>query len=152
MNKLITNEINKTLFRKQYNLSGEFSNDGGFDLYNKVSFITFKPHLGPVVKLNVLCTNSNASGTQSKLTLKRVNGISFYFQFWFSVIFATITAAIGIFMLFKNGPNTAEVLYLPIFGIVYLFVVNLIADSTTKDLISRIEKILKNENIIYRKL
>ncbi len=151
LNEIISSEINKNVFKKKYNLSGEYSNDVGINIYNGVSFITFKPNLGPLIKLNVMCSNSNKDGTESSLKLKRINGITFYVQYWFSLIFTGITLSISLYQIITNGFSKIEILFLPIFGIVYFFIIRLIASSSTDNLISKIENILKAERIKYIK-
>ena len=152
LNEIISSEIKKNVFKKGYNLSGEFSNDGGIEIYNSVSVVTFQPNLGPLIKLNLTCFNSNSDGTESSLKLKRVNGISFYAQYWFSLIFTGITFLISAYQIIINGLEKIEILFLPIFGIAYFFFIRLIANSSSDSLISKIESILKAERIKYEKL
>lgn len=152
LNEIISSEINKNVFKKKHNLSGEILHNGGIEIYNSVSLVMFEPNLGPLVKLNIDCSNSNQNGTESNLKLERVNGITFYIQYWFSLIFTLITFGIGIYQMFSIGFEKTEFLFLPLFGIGYHFLIRIIANGTTDSLISKVEKILRKEKIKYKKL
>ncbi|WP_460219325.1 hypothetical protein [Psychroserpens sp. MEBiC05023] len=152
LNEIISSEINKNVFKKKYNLSGEYSNDGGIEIYNGISFITFQPNLGPLIKLNITCLNSNIDGTESILKLTRINGVTFYIQYWFSLIFTVITFTISLYLIIINGFDKIEIMFLPIIGTAYFFIIKLIANSSTDILISKIENILKTERIKNKKL
>ena len=152
LNDIITSEIKKNVFRKKHNLSGEILYEGEIEIYNSVSFITFKPNLGPLVKLNLSCANINSCGTESNLKLERVNGLTFYMQYWFSLIFVVVTIGIVVYQVFVNKTSEVEISFLPIFGIGYHFLIRLIANSMTESLISKVEKMLNREKIEYKKL
>lgn len=152
LNEIILSEINESLFKKRFNLSGDISNDNTIEVYNCVSLIVFKPNLGPLIKLNVNVVNVNNKETESLLKLKSINGLSFYVQYWFSLIFISITFLISLYYIITTGFKNIESLFLPIVGIVYFFIIKLIASSSTKSLISRIENIIKIEKIKFNKL
>jgi hypothetical protein len=153
LNEIIKTEIKEKAFKKRNNLSGKYSDDGGFDLFNTFSFLYSEPNLGPLVKLNLKSVNSNREGTESNLTLKRINGKNYKAHFWFAVFFITMTFIIAIYQTFVNGINKSLViLVLPIFGLIYLLVIELFASSTISNLIKRIEKIMTEEKIEYVKL
>ena len=110
LNEIISSEIQKNVFKKRHNLSGKISYEGGIEIYNSVSFIVFKPNLGPIVKLNLTCVNSNTNGTESNLKAERVNGLTFYIQYWFSLLFTLIAVGIGIYQIFENGFEKIEII------------------------------------------
>lgn len=152
LNEILLSEINESLFKKRFNLSGDISNDNTIEVYNCVSLIVFKPNLGPLIKLNVNVVNENNKETESLLKLERINGLSFYVQYFFSLIFISITFLISLYYIITTGFKNIESLFLPIVGIVYFFIIKLIANSSTKGLISKIESMLKIEKIRYVKI
>ena len=152
LNEIVLSEIKKNIFKKRHNLSGETSHDGGIEIYNGVSLIMFKPNLGPLVKLNLTCVNSNTNGTESNLKVERVNGLTFYIQYWFSILFTIVAVGIGIFQIIENGFENFEIIFLPLFGVGYHFLIRFIANVSTSSLISKVEKMLKKERIEYKKL
>ena len=152
LNEIVSSEINKNVFKKRHNLTGEISYDGGIEIYNSASFVMFKPNLGPLVILNLSCSNLNAEGTESKLKMKRTDGLTFLIHYWFSLIFAVVTFGIAIYYMSVNGFDKLDPLFLPIFGLIYNYVIRLIAKGTTSYLISKVEKMLSTEKIKYKKL
>lgn len=152
LNEIILSEINESLFKKRFNLSGEISNDNTIEVYNCVSLIVFKPNLGPLIKLKVNLENANNNKTESVLKLERINGLSFYVQYWFSLIFTSITFIIGLYYLTTTGIDNIQSFLLPTISFIYFSIIKLIAKSLTKSLISRIENIIKIEKIKFNKL
>ena len=153
LNEIIQAEIKRKTFNKRNNLSGKHSEKGGFDIYNTFSFVITEPNFGPFVKLNLRSTNSNSNGTESNLTLKRVNGTNFNFQFWFILSFIVITLIISVYQILEKGFNeNYDFLIMPIIGIIYFLIIEFIAEMTIGNLIKRIEKILKTEQIEFKKL
>ncbi len=153
LNEIIQIEIKRKTFSKRNNLSGEYSDKGGFDLYNTFTLLYTELNLGPFVKLNLNSVDSNNDGTESKLTLKRINGVTFNVQFWFILFFIALTLTISIYQFATNGFNdNFEFLLVPVFGILYFLIIELIAEITIANLIRRIEKIMRKEQIEYKKL
>ena len=153
MNEIIRTEIKRKTFDKRNNISGEYSDNGGFDLTNTFSFLYTEPNLGPLVKLNLKSVNSSSDGTESKLTLKRVNGATFNVQFWFILFFIALTLIIAIYQILTEGfKENLGFLTMPIFGILYYLLIELIAEITISNLIKRIEKIMTKEKIKFKKL
>jgi len=152
LNEIILSEINESVFKKRFNLSGEISNDNTIEVYNCVSLIVFKPNLGPLIKLKVNLENANNNKTESVLKLERINGLSFYVQYWFSLIFTSITFIIGLYYLITTGIDNIQSLLLPTISFIYFSIIKLIANSSTKGLISKVESMLKTEKIRYVKL
>ena len=153
LNEIIRTEIKRKTFNKRNNISGEYSDDGGFDLSNTFSMLYTEPNLGPLVKLNLKSVNSNSDGTESKLILKRINGMTYNLHFWFAVFFITLTIVIAVYQTFSNGINKSLMIFvLPIFGLIYILLIELFANSTISNLIKRIEKIMAAEKIEFKKL
>ena len=98
-NKIVRTELNRKTFGKKYNLSGDYPDYGGIDISPTISFAVFKPNLGPLVKLNLNCANTNENGTESKLTLNRVNGATYKMQFWFMIFFVALTLIIASYQI-----------------------------------------------------
>ena len=153
LNEIIRTEIKRKAFNKRNNISGDYSDDGGFDLSNTFSMLFTEPNLGSLVKLNLKSVNSNKDGTESKLILKRKNGRTYSIHFWFAVFFIASTIVIAVYQTFSNGINESLMIFaLPLFGLIYILLIELFANSTISNLIKRIEKIMKMEKIEYKKL
>ena len=153
LNEIIRTEIKRKTFNKRNNISGEYSDDGGFDLSNTFSMLYTEPNLGPLVKLNLKSVNSNSDGTESKLILKRKNGMTYNLHFWFAVFFIALTIVIAVYQTIANGFNKSLMIFvLPIFGLIYILLIELFANSTISNLIKRVEKIMTAEKIEYKKL
>ena len=153
LNEIIRTEIKRKTFSKRNNISGDYSDDGGFDLSNTFSMLYTEPNLGPLVKLNLKSVNSNNDGTESKLILKRKNGMTYNIHFWFAIFFIILTIVIAIYQSFTNGVNKSLMIFvLPIFGLIYILLIELFANSTILSLTRRIEKIMTAEKIEYKKL
>ncbi|WP_370091255.1 hypothetical protein, partial [Winogradskyella sp.] len=144
--KSLMDEINRSVFKKKFNISGESVN-GGFEVYNSVSFILFKPNFGPIIKLRVTYLGINEIESESIINLKRVNGMTFYAQYWFSLCFAILTLGVCTYQIVFNSYKDISIIMLPVFGIIYFLIINLIANNSVNSLKSRIEKILKTEKI-----
>jgi len=152
LNQIIAERIRENTLVNHHNLSGKVSYDNGIEVFKEASLFTFWPYLGPMVKLNIKCHNSNTNGTESKLILERKNGLTFLLHYWFSLIFALLTFGLGVYLLIENGVEKIEVLFLPIFGFGYYYLIKILANGTTKNLISKVEKMLRKEKIKYEKL
>jgi hypothetical protein len=150
-NKTITSEIYESVFKKKFNLSGERINNG-IEIHNSVSLIVFKPNLGPIIKLRITYSNLKEIESESNLNLERINGMTFYTQYWFSLCFTILTLGIASYQLIFNNYKEIGIIMLPIFGLIYFLAINLIADNSVNSLKSKIEKILKTEKIKYEKL
>ncbi len=151
LNEIISSDLKKNIFKKRHDLSGEISQDGGFEIWNRATLIKFEPNLGTLVSLNLSCVNSNADGTECNLVLEQKNGLTFYIQYWFSIFFSIIAFGITIYQILTNGTTKIEMVLLPVIGIIYHFIIRLITRSSTQILISRIERMLIREKIKYKK-
>lgn len=150
--RIIREELNRNVFYKRYNLSAKSSENVGLNIYSTLSYFYFTPNLGPLVKLNLNSTNLNKIETESKLVLKRVNGATFKMHFWMSIIFIIVGIVASIYLIFKNGTESIEALILPLFGIIYLIFLELLAGYKISSLTKTVEKIMKIENIEHKKL
>ncbi|AXT19523.1 hypothetical protein D7030_10360 [Flavobacteriaceae bacterium AU392] len=150
--KTIRTELNRSTFGKQFNLSGEYPDNGGINIYNTISFSVFKPNLGPLVKLNLICANTNQNGTESKLTLKRVNGATYKMQFWFMIFFVSLTLIIALYQIIIGNDIGFSMLKLPLFGLIYILIIELFSEFTINSLNKKVEKILNFEKLKYKKL
>ena len=152
LNGIIRDEIKRKTIDKKYNLSGEYSNFGGFDLYKHIAFGYSEPSTSPLIILNLKSVNIDKDGLKSEVTLKRVNAESYDLHSAIAIIFATIMAIVSSYQIFKHGFMKNIVLsIMPIFGFGYFLVVEFIAVVSFKSLCKRIEKIMNAEEIIYRK-
>ena len=153
LNEIIRTEIKRKIFKKQNKISGEYSDDGGFDLTNTFSLFYIYPELGPLVKLNLKSFNSNSDGTESKLILQRKNGMTYIIHFGFAIFFIALTIIVALYQTFSNGISESLMFFaLPIFGTIYILLIELFANVTISSLTKRIEKIMKTEKIEYKKL
>lgn len=150
--EIIVSEINNNVFKKQFNLSGDISSEHSIEVYDCVSLIVFKPNLGPLIKLKVNFENINNKEKESLLKIERINGFSFYVQYWFSLIFVIVTLIISLYLIITTGFENNTSFFLPLMGMIYFYIVKLIASSTYKGLTSKIESILKKEKIRFIKI
>src|SRR5690606_22371753 len=134
-------------FGKEFNLSGDYPDNGGINIYSTISFAVFKPNLGPLVKLNLNCVNTNQNGTQSKLTLKRVNGATYKVQFWFMMFFVALTLIIALYQIIIGNDIGFEMLMLPLFGLIYILIIELFSEFTISSLNKKVEKMLNSEKL-----
>ena len=151
-NKIVRTELNRKTFGKKYNLSGDYPGYGGIDIYPTISFTVFKPNLGPLVKLNLNCTDTIENGTESKLILNRVNGATYKMQFWFMIFFIALTMIIASYQIIIGNDIGFEMLMLPLFGLIYILIIELISEYTISSLNKKVEKMLNSEKLKYKKL
>ena len=150
--KVIQTETNSNIFKKQYNLSGDYSNENGINLFPAASLFMFRPSFGPVVSLSLKCVNINRSGSDSKIILSRSNGMTYKFHVWFAAIFFFVTLLISFNQFNEKGiSDNLNILFLPSFGIIYILFIEIIAAITYKNLVSKIETLLKNHKIRFKK-
>ena len=150
--KTVRTELNRKTFGKKYNISGDYPDNGGIDVYKTISFAVFQPNLGPLVKLNLNCVNTNQNGTESKLTLKRVNGATYKAQFWFMLFFVSLTLIIASYQIIIGNDIGFEMLMLPLFGLIYILIIELFSELTISSLNKKVEKMLNSEKLKYKKL
>ncbi|MFK7750786.1 MAG: hypothetical protein AB8B65_20505 [Kordia sp.] len=150
--KTVRTELNRKTFGKKFNLSGDYSDNGGIDIYSTISFAVFEPNLGPLVKLNLNCVNTNQNGTESKLTLKRVNGTTYKMQIWFMIFFVALTLIIALYQIIVGNEIGFEMLMLPLFGLIYILIIELFSEFKISSLNKKVEKMLNSEKLKYKKL
>jgi hypothetical protein len=151
-NKIVRTELNRKTFGKKYNLSGDYPDYGGIDISPTISFAVFKPNLGPLVKLNLNCANTNENGTESKLTLNRVNGATYKMQFWFMIFFVALTLIIASYQILIGNEIGFGMLMLPLFGLLYILIIELFSELTISSLNKKVEKMMDSEKLKYKKL
>ncbi len=151
--EVIRSEIGKSLFNKNRNLSGELAEANGYDVYSKISYVLFKPNLGPLVKLNVSAKTNNSDNSESQLSSKRINGITYYFQIGFISIVAFIGLIIAIHqMITKSFSEGIGFLTMTIFCLLYILAIELIASSQISSLKKRTKNLLKDAGIKIKKI
>lgn len=152
LNDIIRTEIKQKIIIKRNSISSEYSDNGGYNVFHRFSMLSTEPSLGPLVKLNLKSVNSKSNETESKLILKRVNGITYNIHFWFAVFFIVLAVIVGVYQTLSKGVIETSIFVLPIFGLIYILIIELFANSTISNLIKQIEQIMKAERIEYKKL
>jgi hypothetical protein len=152
LNGIIRDEIKREASNKKYNLSGERTNFGGFVVYKNSIFGYSKPSTNPLIKLHVKCIKVDESNLKSKLILKRVDGESYEIHRAIAIVLAVVMAIVSSYQILNYG-FMDDVMFsiLPIFGIVYYFIVEFIAKLSFKNLCKKIERIMNAEEIVYTK-
>jgi hypothetical protein len=152
INELIRIEIDRDLFATKYNLNGEHSKSGGFNLFN-TSFFPYFSYESAFVMLNLTAVNINQDGTKSKLVLKKMKALGYKSRFWIIASFTFITLVIAIYLIFNSdSPNRFLMSIFPLMGILILILIDSVARFRLNNLIKTIERYLKNEGIEYKKL
>ena len=153
LNKIIRDEIKCETIDKKYNITGEGSIFGGIDIYNHIYLGYEMPSTNPLIRLNLKLINADDDDIKKFIRLKRVNGRPYDSHRAIAIVLATIMAIIASYQILNYGfkENIAYSI-LPIFGIVYFLIVELIARITYKSLCKKVETIMRNEGITYHKL
>jgi len=152
LNGIISDEIKREASNKKYNLSGERTNFGGFIVYKNSMFGYSKPPANPLVKLHVKCVKVDESNLKSKLILKRVDAESYEIHRAIAIVLAVVMAIISSYQILNYG-FMDDVMFsiLPIFGIIYYFIVECIAKLSFKSLCKKVEEIMNAKGIVYTK-
>lgn len=152
LNGIIRDEIKREASNKKYNLSGERTNFGGFVVYKNSMFGYSKPSTNPLIKLHVKCIKVDESNLKSKLILRRVDGESYEIHRAIAIVLVVVMAIVSSYQILNYG-FMDDVMFsiLPIFGIVYYFIVEFIAKLAFKNLCKKIERIMNAEEIVYTK-
>ncbi|GGD53620.1 hypothetical protein [Muriicola marianensis] len=149
---LIRAEMDKTLFKKKYNLSGDIAENGGIDLSPKLVFAYFQPNLGPVAKINLSATNICTDGKRCRLDLKRINGLTYKIHVGFVIGLCSLIIIIaGFYAIMGSGEFDLKILALPLFGLFYFLMIEGVADITTSNTKQRVLKILTDKKVKYKK-
>jgi len=147
----LINEVNRKLFKKKYNLSGETTNKG-LEIYKTLTFISFTPNFGPILKYRVNNLRNDDIDSGGIVILKRIYGTTFRIQFWLSIVIGMLTLIIAFYQyVFKNYDDFSLLIF-PIFFIIYIALLYLFTEIYATGLVSNFESILKTENIKYEKL
>ncbi len=153
LNDIILDEIKRKTFSKKYNLSGEHSIYGGYDLNNHIPFGYSIPTTYPFIKLNLKFVGSFRGDIKNILRLKRVNSDSYDIHRAIAIVLATTMAIFASYQILKYGfMENVDYSIMPIFGIGYLLIVEIIARLSFKILYKKVEKIMDIEGISYSKL
>jgi hypothetical protein len=153
LNKIIRDEIKRKSHNKKYNLSGEHTHFDSFNLYTHLKLGYVEPTTKPLIKLNLKAVKTDNNDHNSKLTLKRVNGDSYDTHLVIAIVLATIMAIVASVQILRYGFSGNIVFsILPIFGLIYYYIIDFIANVTFKKLCKKIEKIMTEEGISFQKL
>ena len=145
---IISYLIKKKLFKKKFNLSG-IINDKEFILH-LASEINYSSNIyyGPYVKLKLIFDRLNKKET--KLTLYRINGLSYIIGFWGLIFCIIVSFLVFIYQITINDQNKMKYLIIALICIVWLLILETIAKVTFYILVKRIEKIIKLSGIEYK--
>lgn len=155
MNKvfeIVHGEMDKNLFSKKYNLSGQVSDNGGLDLFPKIVFAYFQPNFGPMAKVNLSAVNISSNGNRCKLDFKRMNGLTYKLQVGFTIglsILVVLTA--GLYASSDFQEFDFNILLFPLFGLFYFLLVEGFTDIVTTNTKKRVLKILTDKKVKYKK-
>ena len=153
LNGIIRDEIKRNTINKKYNLSGEDSIFGGYDIYTHIPFGYSEPSTDPFIKLNLKFVSSVRGDIKNILRLKRVNGEAYDIHSAIAIVLVTIMAFIASYQILNHGfMKNISYSIMPVFGIGYFLIVELIARFSFKNLCKIIEKIMDAEGINYTKL
>lgn len=139
-------------FRRRNNISYDYSDEVGIDISSTFSFATFRPNLGPLVKLNIHSVNKGNSEDESRLILKRVNGSTYKFHVYFPCILGLISLFIALYQIVIGNNIGFKILLFPLFMIGYILFIELVAISKISSFKSKALKILEFKNIRYSKI
>lgn len=153
LNEIILDEIKRETKDKKYNLAGEGSIFGGIDVYKHIHLGYAVPSTNPLIRLNLKFISLVRDGHKNILRLKRVNGRPYDIHKAIAIVLSIIMAIIAFYQILKYGfaENIAYSI-MPIFGIVYFLIVELIARITYKKLCKKVNTIMDAEGITYHKL
>lgn len=143
-------EMDKKLFHKKYNLSGRIGDNGGFDINPKITFAFFEPNAGPIASLNLSAVNVNSKGNQCRVTLKRVNGLTYKLHLGGVIVFTILILLILVIWATLDYEDFDYKMFLLLFFSLFYFVlIEGVADVTTTNTKRRVLKILADNNIKY---
>jgi len=150
LNGIIRDEIMRETSTKRFNLSGEHTNFRGFIVYKTKMFGYSNPSTNPFIKLHISCINVDDSDLKSKLILKRVDGEPFEVHRAIAIVFAVVMAIVSSYQILNHGFMDFVVFsILPIFGIIYYFIVEFIAKIYFNSLCKKVEEIMQAEGVVY---
>lgn len=150
----IFEEIKTNIFQKRNNLSGEISDKGGINIFKTFTLITdVQPNHNPIVKLNLRTVRYDNDLANRKLILSKVKEGMSGNTIWIFLIFTFLTLSIAIYQIIEYGFNEKmEFLTMPIFGALMYVIYELISDFAVQSLVKKVENIMSNLSIEYKKL
>lgn len=153
LNEIIGDEIERKTKNKKYNLSGEQSIFGGTDIYKHIYLGYSEPSTNPLIRLNLNFISSVRGEPKNILRLKRVNGEAYDIHRAIAIVLVTILTIVSSYQILIHGftENTCLSI-MPVFGIGYFLIVEIIARIIFKNLCKKVEKIMNTEGIVYTKL
>ncbi|RMZ50997.1 hypothetical protein EB822_05230 [Flavobacteriaceae bacterium PRS1] len=153
LNEIIRDEIKRNTLDKKYNLSGEDSIFGGYDIYKHIPFGYSVPLKTPLIKLNLKFVSSVRGNIKNILRLKRVNGEAYDIHRAIAIVLVTILTIVSSYQILIHGfTENTSLSIMPVFGIGYFLIVEIIARIIFKNLCKKVEKIMNTEGIVYTKL
>jgi len=153
INAILKSVVKEKSFGNWLPISGNYSDDGGFEIYKSFTSTYSTPYLGPFIKAHTTVVNTNWAKTTSKIIIKRINGASYYTHFFICII---IIALIFIKSL-TNYINKSEFLEFewhitPLFCGIYMLLVELWAMSSFNTISNRIIELVNTDGIEVKKL
>jgi len=153
LNEIIGDEIKQKTKNKKYNLSGEQSIFGGFDIYTHIPFGYSEPSTDPFIKLNLKFVGSVRGNIKNILRLKRVNGEAYDIHRAIAIVLVTILTIVSSYQILIYGfTENTSLSIMPVFGIGYFLIIEIIARIIFKNLCKKVEKIMNAKGIVYTKL
>ena len=151
MNKvydLIRSAINK----KRYNIIGGISENGGLDLTPNLVFGNLDPNSGNMARINLSAVNISSDKQLCRLELKRINGLTFKIHVGGAIGFVILSLIIiGMYSLSSSKEFQWEILFMPLFGLFYLLILQGLVSNSISNTKNKILKILSDNKINYEK-
>lgn len=150
MNK-VYDLVRSAIKKKRHNLAGGISENGGIDLTPNLVFGSLDPNSDHMAKLNLSAVNISADKQLCKLELKRINGLTYKIHTGGAIGFIILTfSIIGIYFFTNSGKFQWEILLMPLFGFLYLFLIQGIVEISISNVKKRILQILSDNKISYK--
>ena len=150
----INEEIKTSIFQKRNNLSGEISDNGGLNIFKTFTFLTdVQPNHNPIVKLNLKTIRYDNDLTNRKLILSKLQTGMLGNAFLIFIIFTFLTLSIAIYQIIEYGfDEKMDFLMMPVAGGLLYVVYELISDFAISNLVKKVENIMTDLGIEYKKL
>lgn len=145
---LIRSEFDKKLCDSS---EGKTKN-GGLQLYPSVFFVNFRTDLGPIAGINLSGLSISEDGQKSKITLNRINGLTYKLQMGFAISTTIIFVLLWIFQFSsEHTDKNLNLLIILMLPLIYVTTIEAFADIITSNLKHRIEIILKQKSVVFKK-
>ncbi|MFT5890616.1 MAG: hypothetical protein ACI9Y7_000709 [Dokdonia sp.] len=150
----IRKEIGAKFVNKQFNFSGELSRNMSYVLKDKISFMVFRPSVGPFVFLEVSFNENFKSDKEKvKIEVKKRLGKTFYIHFWFPIFFGFIAFLFVSYIYLTNSSDIIfNMLLIPLIFIFYGMFIYIVAYFKMEGQASRFKKLLKSNAISFSKM